>query len=159
MRRWMPSSPGPLWLSTGLLLAAFPILNFVYWPEVLKSGVLRAESDSIIIPMFGSVILTLMVSPVVLLVAWLCLRRYNPETRIDALRHDRPYRSAAATLAFGGVAAALTIGAVRAAAAVQPWYEYLWPAYVALWVPWLLALRAAWIEQESVTDHFARSGS
>lgn len=30
------------------------------------------------------------------------------------------------------------------------WYEYLWPAYTAFWVPWMFGLRAAFIEQNTV---------
>jgi len=71
-------------------LIAFPILNWVYWPLVLQSGVLPADADSIGIPMFGSVIVALVVSPVVLGIAWLSLRRYNSDARLAALRWDRP---------------------------------------------------------------------
>ena len=159
MRRWMPSTAAPIWLLTGLLLTAFPVLNFVYWPQVLKSGVLPAESDSIGIPMFGSILVAIIASPFILGIAWLCLRRYNPETHIGSFRRDRPYRSAASTLVFGGIAAIALICAVHDAAAVQPWYEYLWSVYFSLWVPWLLALRASLIAQEdAINDRFASSG-
>ena len=60
----------------------FPVVNFIYWPAVLRSGVLPSDGDSIGIPMFGSVLATLVVSPVILGVACLCLRRYNPDTRL-----------------------------------------------------------------------------
>lgn len=148
----MPARPSPLWLLTGLLLAAFPILNFVYWPKVLESGTLPPDADSIGIPMFGSVLLTLAASPAVLGVAWLCLRRYNPRARLTALRWDRPYRSILATLIFGGLATLLSVEALTEATASSPWYEYLWPAYSMLWVSWLLTLRAALIEQHSAAE-------
>jgi hypothetical protein len=148
----MPSRPWPLWLLTGLLLVAFPPLNFVYWPQVLRSGVLPPDGDNIAIPMFASIPVAILATPVLFGIAWLCLRRYNPQARFTAFRRDRPKRSILATFLFGGVAALLVIELVSEASAIQPWYEYLWPAYFALWFPWLLGLRAAAIEQLGKTD-------
>jgi hypothetical protein len=143
----MPRRPWLLWSLTALVLAVFPAVNFIYWPQVLRSGVLPPDGDSIGIPMFGSVLITVVASPLVLGIAWLCLRRYNPETRLAAWRQDRPYRSAFATLAFITAAALASGLAIATLTPDAPWYEYLWPVYFALWVPWLLALRAAAVEQ------------
>lgn len=145
----MPARPWPLWLLTASLLIVFPILNFIYWPFVLQSGVLPPDADSIGIPMFGSVLVALVASPIVVGVAWLCLRQYNPATRFAALRLDRPYRTAVATLIFGGSAALMSFGAVVDVTTALPWYEYLWSAYTALWVAWMLAMRASLVEQHS----------
>lgn len=65
----MPTSARPLWILTGLLLAFYPVLNFIYWPQVLRSGVLPPDGDSIGIPMYGSILVTIVVSPVVLGIA------------------------------------------------------------------------------------------
>ncbi len=143
----MPSRPWPLWSLTGLVLIGFPALNFIYWAEVLRSGVLPADGDSIGIPMFGSILATLVLSPLFLGVAWLCLRRYNPDTRLWSWRPDRPFRSAGATILFGAGSALLTAAVLDSLRPPMPWYEYLWPAYFALWVAWLLGLRAAAIDQ------------
>ena len=149
----MPSSSRPIWLLTCLLLLAFPVLNFVYWPQVLQSGVLSPDSDSIGIPMFCSVALTIIASPFLLGLTWLFVRRYNPATKIAVFRPDRPYRTALATLVFGGLALLFLAESVREFMVTQPWYEYLWPAYFsALWVPWLMVLRAAFIEQADVAS-------
>lgn len=143
----MPSRPSPLWWLTVFLLVAFPVLNFVYWPQVLRSGVLPPDGDSIGIPMFGSVLATLLVSPVVVGLAWLCLRRYNPATTLWSLRRDRPVRSIAATILFGAASLAVAAGVVDSLRLPLPWYEYLWSAYLVAWLPWLFALRAAVIDQ------------
>jgi len=119
---------------------------------VLQSGVLPADADSIGIPMFGSVIVALVVSPVVLGIAWLSLRRYNSDARLAALRWDRPYRTTLITLFFGALAAFLLFRAITDAIRAQPWYEYLWSGYATLWMVWTLALRAALVEQRSPTD-------
>lgn len=148
----MPSRASVLWMLTAVLIVAFPVLNFVYWPEVLKSGVLPSEGDSIAIPMLGSLLVTLIASPIVLGVAWMCYRRYNPTTRFLVFRLDRPGRSAVATAIFGISAAILCFGALADAARVMPWYEYLWPAYMMLTSAWLLTLRASFIEQYTVQE-------
>jgi hypothetical protein len=143
----LPSHPSPLWWLTGFVLIGFPVLNFVYWPEVLRSGVLPIDGDSIGIPMFGSVLTTLIFSPFILGIAWLCLRRYNPDTRLWSWRRDRPFRSLAATILFGAAAALLTADILNSLTPPLPWYEYLWPAYFSGWLPWLLGLRAAAVDQ------------
>jgi hypothetical protein len=136
-------------LLTGLALVGFPILNFIYWPLVLRSGVLPGDGDSIAIPMFSSVLAALVLSPVVLGIARVCLRRYNPGPRLRAWRTDRPYRSAACTLLFGAGAAFMVAGVLDNLTPDLPWYEYLWRPYLSLWVACLLGLRAAAIEQLS----------
>ena len=143
----MPSKAEPLWVLTALVLFGFPVTNFIYWPEVLRSGVLPPDGDSIAIPMVGSVLLMLIVSPVVLGMTWLCVRRYNPETRLFAWRHDRPLRSMLASLVFGSAAAFVAFAASAELRRDWPWYEYVPFTYLALWIPWLLGLRAAVIEQ------------
>jgi hypothetical protein len=143
----LPSRPWPLWCLTAFVLLGFPALNFIYWPQILRSGVLPSDGDSIGIPMFGSILLTLVVAPFLLGVAWLCLRRYNPDTRLWSWRRDRPYRSIVATVLFGAASALLTVGVLDSLRPPLPWYDYLWPAYFSVWVPWLLGLRAAAIDQ------------
>lgn len=145
----MPSRAWPLWVLTLIVLVGLPAMNFVYWPQVLRSGVLPPDGDTIAIPMYGSVVFALEGVPFVIGVAWLCLRGYGPDTRLRAWRRDRPLRSLVATVVFVAPAAWLTIeGLILSLAAAQPGYEHLWSAYYAVVVLWLLTLRAAVIEQE-----------
>jgi hypothetical protein len=136
-----------MWLLTGLLPLGFPLVGFIYWPQVLRSGVLPPDADSISIPMFSSVFAGLILSPLVLGVAWLCLRRYDGQARIAVWRNDRPVRSTTITFLFGGAATFLAVLVVADLSRSSPWYEYLWTGYAALWLPWLLGLRAAAIQQ------------
>jgi hypothetical protein len=148
----MPARAALPWTLTVSLLVGFPALNFIYWPEVLQSGALPVYGDSVGIPMFGSILLALVVSPFAVGITWLCCRRYNPRTRLLAYRVDRPYRSAIVTAIFGLGAAILFFGALVDAARAMPWYEYLWPAYTMAIVAWLLTLRASLIEQRTVEE-------
>jgi hypothetical protein len=101
----MPTHPWPLWTLTGIVLIGFPAINFIYWPEVLRSGVLPTDGDSIGIEVLGSILVTLFLSPFAVGITWLCLRRYNPDARLWSWRRDRLFRSAAATALFGAGAA------------------------------------------------------
>ncbi len=134
-----------------MLLAFYPVLNFVYWPQVLRSGVLPPDGDSIGIPMYDSILVTIVASPVVLGIAWLCLRHYNPATRLATIRWERPIRTVAASLVFGGAAVLAVIGIVAELGRAMPWYEYLWAGYALAWMAWLLGVRAAVIDQETTT--------
>lgn len=143
----MPSRAWPLWLLTTLILVAFPVTNFIYWVEVLRSGVLPPDGDSIMIPIVGGVCATLLASPLVMGAAIFCLRRYNSEACLMAWRKDRPYRSAILTLFLGGLALTIAVGLIADIKLELPWYEHLWTAYLILLILWLLGLRAAAIEQ------------
>jgi len=148
----MPREAWPIWLFSLLLLLGFPVMNVVYWDAVARSRVLPANGDAIMIPIMGGVVATLIVSPVVLGIAWLCLRRYNPETRLSAWRRDRPLRTILATLVFGGLAALLLAGSIDDFVHSTLWYDRFWVGYFVGWVAWLLALRAALIDQRAADE-------
>lgn len=143
----MPSRSGHLWLLSASLLLGLPALSFIYWPLVLRSGVLPTDADSIGIPLFNDCLLALVAAPIVLGVAWLCLRRYNPRTRLTAWRSDRPVRTLLATIIFGGAALFLTILLFVDSRLDWPWYEHLWSGYTLLLIWWFMAMRAAVVEQ------------
>lgn len=146
----MPATARPFWILTALLIAAFPALNFLYWPQVLRSGQLPPDGDSIGIPIYGSVLIAIIASPIVFGIAGLCLRGYNRSVRLTAYRLDRPFRSALATMLFGSAGLVLMLISLGELMHPLPWYEYLWPAYTACWAPWMFGLRAAFIEQNTV---------
>lgn len=143
----MPSKPWPMWVLTAAVLVGFPLTNFIYWPVVLRAGVLPPEGDTIIIPMLGSVFSAVVTSPFVLGAAWLCLRRYNSAARLLAWRRERLGLSVVATGLFGGAAALLGGQILADVIEGMPWYDLIWHAYAAVCIAWLLGLRAAAIEQ------------
>ena len=146
----MPSRPWPLWLLTAALILALPVVSLAYWPLVLQSGVLPPHSDSVLIPMINDLVVAIVISPIVLGAAVLCLQGYNPETRLAAWRRDRPVRSVVASAALGGPAVALAGLVIIEDGGDWPWYEYLWTGYGLLWIAWFLALRAAVIDRLDV---------
>ncbi len=146
----MPDRSKPLWILTAALLVGTPALWIVYWWQVLASGSLPHDGDAVAIPMFAGVVTGFLASPLVLATAWFCLRRYDPRTRLLAWRGDRPVRSVAATLVFGGPALVLTAGLLHdLILGVEPLHEYILVALRAPWIAWLLAMRAALVGQRA----------
>lgn len=136
-----------VWVYATVVVAGYPVVNFLYWPAVLNAGVLPTKGDSIAIPMFGSIFFAIICSPIVLGLTWFCMRRYSVETTIFAWRSDRPIRSWLSTALFGGLVALLVVHEVVSLSLDYPWYERIWTPYVLVVIAWLLALRAAVIEQ------------
>ena len=126
---------------------AFPVANIVYLDRLLASGTLRPDGDSVAIPMFGGVILTTICSPFVVAITWLCLRHYNSTGSLFAWRLNRPFRSSAATLACLTFTGTLIAATVADFSKPMPAYEYILTIYSLFWIPWVLWLRAAFIEQ------------
>lgn len=143
----MVRKPVILWVYTSLLIFGFPIANIIYYDRLLASGALSPDVDSVAIPMFGGVILTAICAPFVLAITWLCLRHFNVGTKLLAWRVDRPLRSFAATLACVTMAITLIAATITDFSKSLPSYEYILTYYSLLWIPWLLWLRAAVIEQ------------
>jgi hypothetical protein len=97
--------------------------------------------------MFSSIFVSVILALFILTLAWICLRRYNPQSSWLSWRQDRPVRSVFTTALTSVVVVPLAYGiCVDVFTNMQgwPWYEYLWPAYSSLWLPWLLA---AFVEQ------------
>lgn len=147
----MPKRAWPLWVLTVGLLVAFPVLSMIYWDAVLGAGELCSNSDTIAIPIAGSVAVTVALSPVILAITWLCLRRYNPATRLATLRWDRPVRTITASLVFGGTTVLIMLDLIISLKHRVAWYEHLWTGYSIALALWLLGLRAAVIDQRSPT--------
>lgn len=143
----MPEKPWPIWLLVFALLVGCPAVSFIYFPLLLRSGTLPFDGDSIAIPLAGSLEVTVVLSPFVLAIAWACLRNYNSRAKLLAWRRDRPVRSLCATLAFGSAAALFAVATVELARSSIFWFDGLWVAYSALWVLFMVLLRAAVIEQ------------
>ena len=135
-RRWT------VWLLALLMIVGLPATAWVYFPLMLQSGALSPGGDAIAIPMFGSILSAIILSPIVLGVTFLCLRRRTDSRRIFGWRRDRPVVAALGTLLFGGPAAWVAVTVVASLLRPQQGYDYLWLPFVACLIAWLLILRA-----------------
>jgi hypothetical protein len=152
----LPRSVWPYWLLAAAVVAGFPITSFVYYPALLGTGTLPPDGDSIAIPMFGSVIVAVVSAPGVLLLTYMCLRKYKPGGTVLIWRRDRPVSSIILTLCFGVPVVALIAFAVQDAFAPYPLVESISTPYGLICVVWLMALRAAALSRRgnSLVDHF-----
>lgn len=135
-RRW------PIWLLALLMIVGFPATAWIYFPLVLQSGALSPGGDAIAIPMVGSILSAILLSPIVLAVTFLCLRRRTDSRRIFGWRRDQPIVAALGTLLFGGSAAWVAVAVAASLSPPQQGHEYLWLPFVACLIVWLLILRA-----------------
>jgi uncharacterized membrane protein len=133
------------------LIVGLPLFTAVYWPQLAQAGVLPSEIGPPMIAIVESIYAAAILAPFVLTITYLCLRRYNPETRLLSWRRERPIRSIFLTVVFVAAAAELAMLIGLHFSADAPWYEYLWTIYGAAWIAWLLALRAAGVEQHSLS--------
>jgi len=143
----MPLKAWPLWLLSVVTVVGLPAVSWLYYPLLLDSGALPTDADSIGIPMLGSLIIAMILFPIAIGATWFCLRRYNSKSRFAAWRRDRPVRTLLTTALLGlpaAILAAVILGDLREEV---PWYEHLWDGYALVCIVWLLALRAAFVEQ------------
>lgn len=143
----MPSTAKPLWLLTWLAILVGPITDFLFWNAVLKSGALPHDGDAIAIPIFRGIVGTVALAPLVLTITWFCLRRYNAQTSIFAWRKERPVVSIVATMIFGGLTCILAYDAVGILMGYYPPPEFISIPAALIRMAWLLAMRAALIDQ------------
>lgn len=148
----MPKRPWPIWLLAGVLLLSEPVAEYIHWTEVLHSGQLSEGNDLIIIPIGQSVVASMILAPLVMWITHLCVRRYNPRSRLLGWDRHRAMRSGLLSLVFGGAAAGMTVFMITILVDYYPffdlpWYEYLWVICWMLPILWLLILRAAAVAQ------------
>lgn len=143
----MPSRSWSIWLYTVMLILGYPVVIVIYFWFLGSSGLLPPDGDTIFIPIMGNLLFSVVTAPLVLALAWLCLRRYNGDARFLSWRTDRPLRSAAATIFLGSLFLAWIFLAVFDLARDPYWFEYMLNAYYMLAAPWFLMIRAAIIEQ------------
>ena len=147
----MPSKPWPIWFLSCFLIVGLPLFSAIYWPQLAQAGVLPPEAGPPITAIIESIYAAAILAPFVLALTYLCVRRYNPATRLLSWRRERPIRSIFLTVVFVALAAELAMLLGLHFSADEPWYEYLWTIYGAAWIAWLLALRAAGVEQHSLS--------
>ncbi len=143
----VPSPPWPRWCRAGLILAGLPLLIIGHDSAKRQAEGLPSALDSIDAKAFGGILAAMILSPVVLGVAGFCLQRYHSQARLWALRNNCLLRSFG-TIFILGSAAAYVIGGINEAYAPDlPVCEPAWLTYSALWLSWLLAMRAAVVDQ------------
>jgi hypothetical protein len=120
---------------------------FVYYDALLASGTLDPSADSIAIPIFSTVMFSVVAFPVIAAITAIFLQKYPGSVSLVIWDANRPLRSFIFSSIFGVPAAVIAVSAEQDFGRMLPWYEYLWLPLYLLLVVWLLALRAAVVGQ------------
>jgi hypothetical protein len=139
----LPNSVWPYWLLSAAVVFGLPLTSLVYFSAVLRSGLLPANADSISIPIFGSVILAIVLVPVTSLITYLCVRRYKVGGTLLLWRHDRMIQSLVLSVIFGGPAVALIYAMGEVVFTKSAAFDFIPMPYFVVCVAWLAGLRAA----------------
>ena len=137
-RRW------PIWSLMAGVILGLPLTAFVYFPVLLSTGTLSPDEDSVGIPMFGSILLALLMLPVAIALTYFSIRGSAPSASLTAWRHDRPLLSVAVSVLFLGPATlVLLLPLAMTLTSATPLIELLWLPYALCCAGWCLALRSA----------------
>ena len=139
----LPDSRWPYWCASAVAVTGLPITSFIYFPELLRSGTLPSDSDTIAIPMFGSIIFAVILSPAIAGVTFLALKRDRHASSFLAWRRAQPLFSLMITFSYGALALYFGVSALESLTSQHSALDFIWAPYTAYLAVWLLLLRAA----------------
>lgn len=143
------------WLWLGAL--ALPVLSaavgFIYYPALLKSGVLPTEADSIGIPMFSAVLFSPLFAGLLVAFAWPAFHKYDGSAMFVSTNAVQPWRMAIGLIIYGLPAAAVASEPVQFLLSSKiPAIEHWWLLVDIPAIFWLLILRAAFTVNRAQPD-------
>ena len=139
-----PLTGKPLaWVLAACVILGFPATSWIYWPAVGEAGLLEPESDTIFIPMMGSIFLAVILLPVILGITWLCLRGKKYGGHLLAWDRARPIRSSFVTLAFMVPFFFGLTSLLDELTSSSDWYGLWWLPYTLIVLTWLVVMRGA----------------
>lgn len=144
-----PQKVWPIWLIALTLPVGLVGVAYFYYPALQSSGTLGHSADSIGIPVFGTAVLALLLTPFVLGLTAACVLRYKGSVSLAYWDKMRPARSTIITFLFGVPILAATAGIAYDLSQGWPWYEYLWEFNTINFMAWLALLRAALLSRLS----------
>ena len=145
----LPNKRWPFWCASAITVIGLPISSFVYFDALLRSGTLPPDGDSVAIPIFSSVVLALLLSPIVAATTYFVLRRERFGSTLLAWRRSQPLFSLITTILFGVPALGLVCLILEPFVDREPAIEFIWIPYTAFLAFWLLLLRAAALSSRS----------
>ena len=147
-----PARAWPVWLVALLVPTSVMVAAWFYYPALLASGTLDPNADSIGIPIFQAMVSAVIVTPIVMGITAICLRRYRGRTPLNYWDRKRPARSFLVSLLFALPIITLITSTVYEHIQGWPWYEYLWDIVSLSFVAWLILLRPAVLDRRSAGD-------
>ena len=149
----LPEKPWPIWLTAISIPFVYVGTAFVYYPQLLRSGTLDPNADSIAIPMYSSVIFAGPLAIFVLAVTSIVMIFYSGRSgSLFAWNSDRPIFTITISVLFGGPAILLFLSFLNSIIQLHPWYEYIPEINSMLWIAWLLLLRGVLVSRTLFDD-------
>ena len=123
----------------------FAVVNWLYWPMVLRAGVLNPEADSVFVPMMSG----LVVSPLlaVLLSAWTIPALSKASASVDLFARGSGWRAIAGNFLYGGAALVFLLVALSVVIPGGEIVGAVWWVWLLPFAAWNLVLRAALAER------------
>jgi hypothetical protein len=137
------------WALSGIVVVGLPATSWVYWPAVLKAGVLPSGGDTIFIPMVESVFLAVLLIPVTGVITWLCTRKIRGEIDLLAWDSARPILSWFVTSGFASLFALCALLILTELSAPTGWYGTWWVPYTIAVMLWLVLMRATALQERT----------
>ena len=141
-RRW------PIWLISAGIPFGLIASSFLYYSMLLSSGTLDPHADSIGIPIFQDLFLAVASIPFVVALTWISLRNYHGKIRLLGWNSEKPVRSWAISIIVAVIIIGIVCQGVMGLFSPAWWCEIIWLPYSALWVLWMLMLRAAALSKD-----------
>ena len=139
----LPRRVCPIWAVSVLLPIGFAGLSPVYYSFLLRSGRLETQSDSIAIPIVQDFATAAVLTPVILIMTAVALRKYAGPVPLFVWDRSAHLRSIIVSIIC--VIPAVTAGLGIGYDVLQhlPWYEYFIDLNMIHGIVWLLLIRAA----------------
>jgi hypothetical protein len=139
----MPERGRPIWLLATLVVFGLPATAFAFYPAVLATGKLTPDEDSIAIPMFGSILFAALMGPIVAVITYLCMQKYQAGARVTEWRKDKPIWSFAVSAFFLLPVLILSLWVAATPFSRFALQRLIWFPYASCCIAWCVALRSA----------------
>ena len=139
----MPQHRWPIWLLSACVPLGFVATSFLYYPLLLRSGLLDPNADSIAIPLAQDMYLATVSAPFIAVLTWACLRNYHGEADLLTWNPKGTIRFWASTVMAGMFIAALIYDTITGLTSIFWWCNMIWIPHSLFVACWVLMLRAA----------------
>jgi hypothetical protein len=143
MKLFTPQQRWLIWLLSACVPLGFVATGFLYYPLLLRSGLLDPNADSIGIPLAKDMYLATVSAPFIAVLTWACLRNYHGEAELLSWNPTRTIRFWASTVIAGLFIAVLIYDTITSLISIFWWPNLIWIPHYLLLAYWVLMLRAA----------------
>ena len=147
----LPRHRWPIWLLAAGVVVGLPATAFIYFPALLATGSLPSDGDSISIPIFGIILLSLLTLPLAGGLTYICSRKYVAGTPLMGWGRDRSIvRSIVSVFFLLPAILVVLLPIVMTVSSPTPLIEAIWLPYALCCGAWCLVLRSSAIARSTL---------